>query len=82
MDISTRAPYGPAKLAILSCTAPPRELADRLTGELLSSYLNFDTVIEKSQDEVEAMLNDGTFELPGRHWDPQLQTDHSCRVDV
>ena len=28
MDISTRASYDPAKLAILSGTAPPRELAD------------------------------------------------------
>ena len=80
MDISTRAPYDPTKLAILRGTAPPRELADRLTGELLSSYINFDTVIEKSQDEVEAMLNDGTFEVPGRYWDPQLEADHSTRV--
>lgn len=52
LDISTRAPYDPSKLNILRGTAPPRELADRLEGELLSSYINFDIVIEKSQEEV------------------------------
>jgi hypothetical protein len=81
LDVSTRAPFDPSKLAILRGTAPPRELGDRLSGELLHSYLNFETVIEKSQDEVEAMLSDGTFTLPTRYWDPELEAFHSTRVE-
>ena len=72
--------FDPEKLNVLQGVAPPRELADRLSGEALDLYNSFATSIERSAEEVDNLRANDLLELPQPHWDPILKGDRAKRI--
>ena len=79
-QFSTRRPFDRSKIKVLRKASRPLDLASRLSGEAREYHTNYTSLIERTEDEMEAMLASGDMPDIRPDWDPELGNNRGTRI--
>ena len=81
LDSHARGDYDPERVKVPQGVVRPRELAERISDGAAHYYGNFITEIERSEEELERMAEEGLITPIEPYWDPVLKDNKEARVN-